>query len=182
MKRAEQPVISLYRKALGETFDRLPTALWHFHANPEDAAAAGVLRITRGSGWLRNTLATLMRLPPQGEQVPVSLQVHLIGEQEQWTRDFGSLRLITRQWFWRGLLLEAAGPLRFGFRLTADATGMRFEFARCWFLGAPLPLALSPQVHAEARDQETGWWISVRVEVPVLGVLVQYEGEVRPQC
>jgi len=44
------------------------------------------------------------------------------GEEERWTRDFGSLRLVTRQWRRHSLLIETAGPLRLVFRLFADAT------------------------------------------------------------
>jgi hypothetical protein len=172
---------SLYKRVLGEEFDSLPSVLRCFHEVSAGGKARGRLRITRGKGWLRNVLATLMRLPPQGEQVPVSLAVCVEEEAERWTRNFGPLCLVTRQWVQNGLLIEAAGPVRFGFRLTADATGMEFHFAGCWFLGVRLPSALAPRVHAEARGREACWWLSVCVEVPALGVLVRYEGEMTPE-
>ena len=123
-----------------------------------------------------------MRLPEPGEQVPVLLNMQVEADSECWTREFGSLRLVTQQWLHHGLLIETAGPSRFGFRLSAGATQMRFEFVRCWLLGVPLAFALSPRVNASASIYEDGWWIHVRVEVPVLGMLVQYEGKVVPEC
>jgi len=174
--------LTLYRQTLGDAFDNLPQVLKTFHAHPDGAAARGTLRITRGQGWLRQTMASLMRLPASGEQVPVLLNVQVNAGIERWSRQFGSLRLVTRQWLWQGLLIETAGPLRFGFRLSANATEMRFDFARCWLLGMPLPFALAPRVNARASEYEDGWWIHVCVEVPVLGMLAQYEGKVVPEC
>ena len=183
--RMESPVHntpSLYRGTLGEAFDSLPTVLRHFHDHPHDARARGSLRVTRGTGWLRQAMAAAMRLPSPGEQVPVLLHVQANAEEERWTRDFGTLRLVTRQWRRNGLLIEAAGPLRFGFHLTANPEEMRFEFARCWLMGIPLPLFLSPRVNAWVSEYEEGWWARVRVEAPLLGLLTQYEGKVTPQC
>jgi hypothetical protein len=120
-----------------------------------------------------------MRLPMPGEQVPVQLLVETQEGRERWTRQFGSSCLVTSQWLQEDLLIEAAGPIRFGFRMTADTTGMEFHFARCWLFGLPLPYALSPRVNAIVRGTEAGWRVQVRVEVPVLGQLSQYEGEIR---
>ena len=131
---------------------------------------------------MRQLLALAMRLPSPGDTVPVHLQVHVCGETEHWTRDFGSQRLVTMQWLDRGLLIETAGPLRFGFRLSADDMGMRFEFVRCWFAGLPLPFVFAPRVTASASEYEEGWWVRVYVEAPILGMLTQYEGKVTPQC
>lgn len=172
----------LYRRTLGDAFDSLPPVLRRFHEQSPEAGAQGTLHITRGSGRIRQALAALMRLPLPGEQVPVVLQVQTVGEAEHWRRDFGTLRLVTQQWLQDGLLIETAGPLRFGFRLTADAKEMRFEFARCWFVGMPLPTALAPRVNATASEYEDGWWLRVRIDVPLLGMLTQYEGKVTPQC
>ena len=61
---------------------------------------------------------------------------------------------------------------------------MRFHMARCWLRGGiPLPAALSPRVTAHTSDQEDGdeWWVSVRVDLPLLGMVTQYEGKVTPK-
>ena len=99
---------------------------------------------------------------------------------ERWVRHFGGQPLITRQWQQGSLLCESAGPLHFAFQLQADASGMTFTIVRSWFLGIPLPRGLSPRVQAQARGTETGWWLEVAVEAPVLGLLTRYEGELHP--
>ncbi|HLK56661.1 MAG TPA: DUF4166 domain-containing protein [Chthonomonadaceae bacterium] len=173
--------LSLYRRTLGESFDSLPPVLQRFHDTPGGAIAEGSFRITWGQGWLRQALATGMRLPLPGEQVPALVQVRTKGDMEYWTRDFGSRRLVSRQWLRQGLLVETAGPFRIGFKVSTDATGMRFAFVRCWLFLLPLPNALAPRVHGWVTEHENGWWVQVGIELPVLGLLTQYEGKVTPR-
>jgi hypothetical protein len=111
----------------------------------------------------------------------VTVEVDIREGKECWARTFGTQRLVTHQWLRDGLLLEASGPACFGFRMTSDTEGMQFTFARFWLLGLPLPHALSPRINAFAREQGAGWWLQVRMEVPVLGLITQYEGLVIPQ-
>jgi hypothetical protein len=172
---------SLYARLLGDAFRELPPVLQRFHAAETEARAEGTLSIRRGKGVVRSLCAVLMRLPPVGEQVPICLQVLVSGEQERWTRDFGDHRLVTKQWSHDGLLMERAGPLCFGFRLSASAGEMCFAFVRCWAMGIPLPYVLAPRVNATARAYEKGWWIRVWIEMPLLGLITEYEGEVVPQ-
>jgi Domain of unknown function (DUF4166) len=174
-------VPTLYRRLLGETFEALPAVLRDFHGLPGGGAARGVLCVTRGKGWLCRALADRMRLPPQGDRVAVRLRVVVEDDRERWVRDFDGVRMETIQWVHAGLLIEAAGPLRAGLRVVAGPEGLRFELARAWLGVLPLPRALMPHSTAEAMAQEGGWRIDVRVEAPVIGLLVRYRGEVMPE-
>ncbi len=168
----------LYRRVLGEGFDVLPLVLQRFHEVP--ARATGTVRVTRGAGRFVTALATLLRLPTPGEHVPVTLEVREAAQTEHWVRHFGPQSLVTKQWQQGALLCESAGPLRLGFQVQANATGMEFVVVRCWFCGVPLPRALSPRVQAQTRGTATGWWLQVSVEAPGLGLLTRYEGELTP--
>lgn len=174
-------MISLYRRVLGEAFDTLPPVLQRFHDMANGGSASGVLRVTRGRGWLRHGLAALLRLPPEGERVPVRLRVVVEGERERWIRDFGSLRLETVQWARKGLLIEAVGPLCMGYRLVADEEGMRMECVRAWLSFLPLPAACTPRNGAVVKAGQLGWRVSVQIQVPVFGLLATYEGEMVPE-
>ncbi len=173
--------MSLYQQVLGERYTDLPLTLRRFHAQFGGGIAVGTLNITRGKGVVRNLLAAIMRLPSPGEQVPIHLTVEVFGAKERWTRRFGSLTLVTEQWARHGLLLERAGPLRFGFRVTCDETGLRFAPQRCWLLGVPLPNAIAPKVNAVALGTLQGWRVCVSIESPLGGILAQYEGEIVPE-
>lgn len=172
---------SLYQRAVGEQYAILPPVLQRFHAQSTTGRAVGTLNIARGRGVFRYLVATLLRLPQAGVQVPIELSVEVFGAKERWTRRFDSLILVTEQWLGQGLLVEHAGPLRFGFRVTGDEIGLQFSSQCCWLLGTPLPYTLSPRVNAVAQESLAGWWVQVRIEAPLFGMLAQYEGEVIPQ-
>ena len=171
---------SLYRVTLGDQYDRLPPVLRAFHDLSAGGRAQGDLCITRGVGRLRGLCADLMRLPRAADCVTVRLEVKAARGAERWVRDFGPHRLVTDQWHRNGLLVEAAGPMRFGFRLTASETQMAFTMERCWLLGLPVPVALAPRVSAVVTGRADAWWTVVTVDAPLLGLLARYEGEMAP--
>lgn len=175
------PAVStgLYRALLVERYDRLPVVLRRFH-DLDAASARGTLRITRGPGAIRERLADLLGLPAAGESVAVDLLVRTVDGVQTWIRHYGPLRIETRQWIQAGLLVEAAGPYRMGFRLEADSERLRFVFVRAWIGPVPLPRFLSLQVDATASAAPTAesWRIDVRISAPLLGLLARYEGEV----
>lgn len=165
----------LYRRILGTQFDCLPAVLQQFH-DRQFATAHGRFEITRGRGMLRNLLAMLAGFPRAGSDVPVELQVTAIGDREHWSRDFGGQRLETVQWDHEGTLIEAAGPIRFAFDVTADDTSMHFAMRRAWFLSLPIPRLWAPRVTAVAAMHPLGWSVDVQVRAPVLGLLIRYAG------
>jgi hypothetical protein len=179
---ADERKIGLYRRAVGAAFDGLPPALRWFHEQDSGGRAEGSLRVLRGRGVVRRLLANALRLPPAGEHVPVALRVDVVGEGERWTRQFGRLKLITAQRIRRGLLVESAGSFTFGFSATAQDGVLRIESERFWAMGIRLPVGLAPSVQARASGHETGWRVHVRIDVPLLGMLCEYEGEVVPLC
>lgn len=171
--------LPLYHRILGDSFDALPVALRRFHSLPRGGTAHGTLRVTHGKGRLRSKLATVLRLPPEGDHVPLRLHVAVEGEREHWQRDFGGVRLTTLQWAWRGLLVEGMGPLRWGFRLTACPGSLRFDRERAWLGALPLPAVLAPRITAIVTEAgPDSWNVTVRVAAPILGLLVAYEGKV----
>ncbi len=171
---------SLYRRVLGEAFESLPPVLRDFHDRERGGFARGALRVTRGKGRLRDALATGLRLPASGTRVPLQLRVIVEGERERWVREFGQQRIETVQWARAGLLIEAMGHCRFGFRITGDAMGMRFRSLHAWICGVPLPKSLAVRVDAVIVSGEHSWHVHVELMAPLLGRLLSYEGEITP--
>ncbi len=172
--------MSLYRRALGVAYETLPPILRHFHDAQAGAEAQGKFKVTRGKGIVRSVMADMMALPKAGDDVNIHLEVKVERGGERWIRQFDSQCLITEQWLQDGLLVEAAGPIRFGFRLTADASSIRFAMERCWLTVVPIPLVLAPRVSATVTGGDSSWLAMVQVEMPIFGLLVRYEGELTP--
>lgn len=145
----------IYRALLEEDFEKLPAVLRVFHSAPGQRRAAGTLSIRRHSAFL----AWLVGFPPEGEQVPVRLDVLATEDEETWTRSFGGIVRSSTQWAAGGLLVEKAGPFRIAFRIRACEDGLRFESRRAEVWGIPVPL----RVEASAHGGETSWEVEVEI-------------------
>ena len=169
---------SLYRRILGDQLDNLPSAMRRFHDAKNGITARGKFKVTRGLGWFRNFLTSMMRLPPSGSDVPMELSVTPVGGREHWVRRFGNHSMKTKQWQARTLLIEAGGPMRFAFELLANETSVQFKLIRAWFCLIPLPRFLAPRLEAIETACEGGWDVVVQFSLPLLGMLIRYEGRV----
>ena len=167
---------SLYRRILGDQLDQLAPALRRFHDSSVTRQASGTFEVIRGAGRWRGWLATLLRLPPAGLEVPVTLEVAVTGNQERWVRCFDSHLMPTWQWQSGELLIEAGGPLRLGFELLPEQDGLRYRLRRTWFCLVPLPSFLAPRVEAIELGRDDGWDVTVQFTLPLIGLLIQYQG------
>ena len=175
------PAVSLYRRILGDQFDKLPEALRGFHDLPKGGRGTGRFQIERGAGLIARILGLLLRFPAAGANVLLTLDVSVEGDRERWIRDFGGRCLKSIQWVQDGLLIEKAGLIRFAFRLSADETGMSFALQRAWFLSVPLPRFLSPQIKASAFAENRGWRVDVQLSLPWGAPVLRYDGMLIPE-
>lgn len=172
---------SLYRRILGSDFADLPPVLRAFHEAPRGATATGVLRVRRGSNRLAGTVARALRLPPEGDDVPVLLRVIPRDDHEVWERTFSTWRLRTRQSLRDGRLREDYGVTALTFDVTADHGGMHFRSTDITWLGVRPPRALAVKVEAHVRGFESHWELAVLVHMPLLGLITSYEGRLVPR-
>jgi hypothetical protein len=140
-----------------------------------------LFRVERGRGRLRNLLASLSGFPKAGAEVPVALEVEVVGSRERWNRRFPGRTFTTWQWADGELLMERVGSIVFSSSLEIDGPYLRYPFRRAWLLGFPLPKRLSPHVVGWVRAGDLGWQVVVHISVPLLGELVHYEGWVEPE-
>src|SRR5262245_12504605 len=116
---------SLYASLLGPAWERLAPAVQRLHS--ADVRACGPFRVRRGEGLLARLCAALLRMPPAGEGVMVTLSVDPARGGERWTRRFGDRMLRTWQWRRGALLVEAFGLVQCLFRLRAEGGALVFE-------------------------------------------------------
>ena len=145
----------IYRALLAQDFEKLPAVLRVFHSAPGQRRAAGTMSIRRQSA----VLAWLVGFPPEGEQVPVKLDVLATENEETWTRYFNGIIRSSTQWAAGGFLVEKAGPLRIAFQIRASEEGLSFESRRAEVWGIPVPV----RVEASARGGESSWEVEVKI-------------------
>ena len=174
-------VATLYQRVLGTRFGDLHPVLSRFHSSEVRIAGRGLFRVVYHPGWFRRMLLFATPFPPAGDGIEVMLEVSPTGVGERWVRSFAGRPLVTWQTHRGDLLLERGGPLCFGLVLDVVAGGMTFRTRRTWFLGVPLPRWMAPTVEAEAIPNGEAWNVAVRLTLPLVGRLLDYEGEVIPQ-
>lgn len=165
---------------LGSDFERLPPVLRAFHGATGGATARGVLRVRHGPSRLARVLARALRVPPEGDEIPVTLLTVPRGDGEIWDRTFRTSRLRTTQSLSEGKLVEYYGASALTFHVTADDHGMRFRSADFTWLGIRPPGLLRVQVDADVQGFESYWELAVVVRMPRLGVITSYEGRLAP--
>jgi len=171
---------SLYASLLGPAWERLAPSVQRLHS--AGVQARGVFLVRRGEGRLARLLATLLRMPPAGSGVPVTLSVDLVRGCERWTRLFGDRSLRTWQWQRGALLVEAFGLAQCLFRLRAEGGALVFEYvaARLGFrrFALPLPRALSPRIEGRAAPSDDDVRVDIRIHAPLVGLIIAYDGRV----
>ena len=172
---------TLYQRVLGERFDALHPVLRRFHSSETHIVGRGPFRVVHHPGWFRRMLLFVLRFPIKGEAVEVRLEVSPSDAGERWVRAFPGRPLVTRQTAEGGLLMERGGPLCFGLAVEVVDGGLTFRTRRTWMLGVPLPGWFAPRVDVDVVPSAEAWNVAVRLTLPLVGRLLDYEGEVVPQ-
>jgi hypothetical protein len=124
-----------------------------------------------------------MRLPSPGVDVPVRLIVTPNERGERWHRIFGPSPFITEQRAGSsGSMVERIGPTEVKYRLEVAGGALYYRHIgtalRLGPIRLPLPRWLAPHITAResAMPDEKSTHISVKVTLPLVGLLVSYKG------
>ncbi len=159
--------------------DRLPEPLQDLHRVIDLRRWSGLARIDRGASVLSRLAGAMMRFPPAGQDVPVSVVMERRGAGEVWTRRFGThgfrSRLTPPR---RGPgLIERFGVLSFRIALRVKAGQLHYPVAQGWCLGIPLPRwALPVSRTVEAMDDQGRATFDVALSHRLTGLIVRYRG------
>jgi len=173
--------VALYPWLLGDAFARLPQAVQRLHLAGPTAVAAGHGTVTLGTGRIARLLAWLLGVPAAGVDRPLRVTVtRSASGGETLCRRYPDATLTTTQHpagsAGSGLLAERFGPVALVIRLEARAHGLTFMLRRATLFGLPLPRFLAPTVQARETADDGVYRFFVRVDLPGLGRLIQYQG------
>eukprot|EP01080_Neovahlkampfia_damariscottae_P000434 gene434-6847_t len=177
IKSVSDPVLF----SLGQNnFNKLPDDIRKFHSL-EGGKCAGNLKVTRGNGILSNIIASIVGFPKANESTPVTVE----NKNGNWSRDFDGLKLNSK-WLtkpYNGIVIEDFGFSKFGFQLVPlkDNSGFRHITKKLFLFGIPIPNFFN-FVNADGITKglkSGGWEILVEVRIPIVGLLVKYEGKLQ---
>jgi len=180
----------LYRHVLGPALDTLPQPVRALHDATGARRWSGRAEVRRGKGLPARILVRLFGFPTAGRDVPVTVEFRPEGGGEAgaelWTRRFGDRAFSSLQWRGTGrnahLLMERFGPFTVALALEVDGPRLRL-IPRSWFLlGLPLPRALMPGGDSfETEGADGAFRFDVEIRVPLIGRVVAYRGDLRPE-
>jgi hypothetical protein len=135
---------------------------------------------------LTRFVATLLRMPPAGEGVAVTVAVSpRAPHDEAWVRSFAGKPLVTQQWKDGPILVEALGLILCRFRLREHQGALVFEQVGAAVGGRrfaiPLPSFLSPSIVGRATPEAQGAHVDIAIAAPMLGLVIAYDGVVVPE-
>lgn len=173
--RGEKP---LYRRIMGEGFDRLPEVTRRLHRGRPAVIAIGEAEVAPPAGVLARLIAAAFGLPRVEGKVPVRVVIESRDGREHWTRFFGDTAMRSVMSAAPGNLIEERfGPFALRMRLVVKPGGLDMERVSGRLWGVPLPGFLLPQVRATERvDDYRRHAFDVEIIAPVAGRLVAYKG------
>lgn len=170
----------LYRRVLGEAFDRLPPPIRAGHSVDGRLVLAGRASIEGADNAVGRLVARIIGFPPAVADVPVTVEMRQDGEAEIWSRTFGSHRFQSRLGESRPgnrRVIEQFGPIRIVLTLTGGADGITMRTGRAYVGPLRLPGWLTPRSCAiESTDSEGRFTFDVPIAIPLVGRLVRYRG------
>jgi hypothetical protein len=169
------PNASPHLQALGAA---LPAGLQRFHADAERCTVSGQARVTTGGVFAR-VLLRLLGLHLRDGKQPLDVTFMPAGSGTIWDRRFGTGRFISRiEAGGIGFLIESFGPYTLRFRLTPDGDAVSWTLQRAAVFGLAIPSFLAPRIAArEWLAADKAYAMSVEVALPLLGLVLRYEGE-----
>lgn len=172
----------LYPLLLGSRCDELAPLLREVHECAR--LLRGTVTVTLGANPLSRMLARLAGMPASCSDAPCEVRFeHPPGSAdgaERWLRDmagsrFSSLLVSVAPAEFR----ESFGWYRFRFALLIDNGAVEFALRGWSVLGVPMPRVWWPRISTRESQQGNEYLFAVRVELPLLGLLVDYRGRLR---
>lgn len=181
------PAPTLFERALGDGWLRLPTPVRRLHGVSHAAEYRGEAVVQNGVHPLARLARVVMRLPAAAARVPVQVSIRARPDAEHWLRQFGTQRFATTlRWQpRRQKIIETFSlfglPMRFELGLAAADYALHWPVTRAWFCGLPLPRFLLPISESiEDVDEQGRFRFDVSIRLPGIGAVARYRGWLNP--
>ena len=121
--------------------------------------------------------------PAARPDAPIRLDMKIREDETRWTRRFGHHETASRLHYdgTRAEIVERFGMIRVGMRPTAQNGQLHLEITRMSVLGLPVPRWFLPKSETrESADAQGRLQFDVSARLPVIGLLIRYQGWLVP--
>lgn len=168
--------ISMYERAMGESFGFLAPALQQFHRLAGQNELHGLVSIHAPKSFLARLLARLLGTPLAACKGPIRFELDAQPLAETWRRYFPSHVMTSRLQLVDEHVVENLGAARLTFALIEKNGQLSMQLCHLHFFGLPCPEWLMPRLVAEESGRNGRVDFHVRAEVPYLGAVAGYNG------
>lgn len=166
----------LYQRYLQERYAVLPAAVQTLHDYDEEITYSGACDVIRGYSPFCRFVATILSLPPDGQNHPLKVHFKKDGGAEHWTRYFGDQKFYSKQWDQDGILYERINITTLAFKIDVTDRDLNLILKQVYVLGLPVGWLFKPKVIARESERDGDFIVNVEVHLPVFGLLVKYDG------
>ena len=177
---------ALYQLIIGDDWRNLDTAVQRLHSGGRVTRGTGSFTVTHGKRRLARLMAKILRMPAVGENINVSLVVTAHPGGERWHRTFAGKPFITEQ---RDddckFLVERNKGVDVWFRLAVIDGALLYQQTKAALNIGPWRLPLSRRLSSyivateRAAADKSSVQVSVHVTAPLIGLLIEYEGNIK---
>ncbi|MBF9031113.1 DUF4166 domain-containing protein [Rhodobacterales bacterium HKCCE3408] len=179
-ERDEERITPLFETVV-DGFAALPDAVRESHQTIAVTRLEGQGRVTRGKGLWPRLIAAVMRFPPAGEDIPVTVIKTRTERGETWERRFGRHVFRSHLAAENGAMTERFGLITFTLGLTARDGGLEFPVTGARLGPLKLPRALLPVSEARETAPDGRFRFDVTLRAPLTGqFIIRYEGHLAP--
>ncbi len=171
----------LYQRLLGNAWESLPASLKKLHTVQK---AEGRAKVDVGKNPLAWLIARFFGFPKAGDDIPVNVSFEKKNNGELWQRTFASRTFSSfhseGHGYSEGLLSEQFGPFKFGMALVVEEDKLCLVVRNWSLFGIPLPRVFAPMGNTFEHEAQGRFHFHVEIKLPVIGLIVRYQGWLIP--
>jgi len=168
--------MNAFVRHLGEDYQKLPGLIQQAHH--------GVIHLegnvfVRHGNMLARLFAGILKLPPAAESVQLTVDGYHEDSQMRWLRNFGGHQMQSCFRLEGDYLVENMGPVRLWMKLVVEQDTLQYKLCRASVWGVTIPAWFAPGLNAFEKEDNGNYIFGVRINLPVLGRLIEYGGTMR---
>lgn len=176
--------LCLYPQILGAAYKGLPKQVRRLHEREGASVWKGNGSVIRGKGILARLIARVFSFPQETDAIPVTVSFSANEKGEIWERSFGGKKFSSFQARGTGrnarLLTERFGVIKVTLALVVEKNQLYLIPRRWSVFGIPLPKRLLPTGKSFEHEVDGVFNFNVRIEAPIVGLIVAYQGWLKP--